>query len=309
MRSIRLCMEEYTALVIGAGASKPYGLPLGVELRDQVAKLRPTQHLERILAVSNLDRNDLVQFQQSLKHSGEPTVDKFIDRRPEYSILGKTAMAVCLLKAENPIRLQAGDCPKDHWLEKLWARIRKDSWSDFKKTRLRIINFNYDRLVEYYLTMVLCSNFLIRPSQAFEWITNEMIVHPHGTLGLGEIRTLDDIIAFGEAFSESRIYAARQSMFTIQDAEEQSREFNHARSILKQSKSIVFAGFGYHDENMKRMGFPDLMDILNLPNFFASRKGLTLAEWNNLCYKYFPGGASSAKTFPTLSRLIMNCGI
>ena len=140
-------------LVLGAGASKPYGLPLGTELRDSVIRAENNFALyQRVLDVE-ITKYQYAEFTKTLAHSGFSSVDAFLEENSEWLEIGKAAIALELLKAEwkSINNLFPPKQPKDHWYETLWSYLKAPSWSTFKKNKISIITFNYDRSLEHYL--------------------------------------------------------------------------------------------------------------------------------------------------------------
>ena len=116
-------ITDSTVLVLGAGASIDYGFPSGVKLRQEIVReiRRGAEEFEE----GNKDPRSLfgllyqleetpspietpaklVRFADALENSGLPLVDLFLERRPEFAEIGRAAIAVSLMRYENPAKL------------------------------------------------------------------------------------------------------------------------------------------------------------------------------------------------------------
>lgn len=139
-------IEEKTVLILGAGASKPYGFPLAYELRDEIVKDDPYATQSRFLNELNYDEEAYLDFKEDLAHSGYSSVDAFLENRNKWLDIGKYAIAFNLLTYEKNIgfKLFPPHQPKDHWYEVLWQKLSTQSWQKFKENKIHIITFNYD---------------------------------------------------------------------------------------------------------------------------------------------------------------------
>src|SRR5229473_2124193 len=92
-----------TVFVLGAGASAPYGFPLGLDLLDLVVTrmtLRDKPNLFTQFLGQSYD--EMLTFGEALARSGRTSVDAFLEHRPEFIELGKLAIAYALMDRELP---------------------------------------------------------------------------------------------------------------------------------------------------------------------------------------------------------------
>lgn len=131
---------------MGQGASKPYGLPTGHELKWKIIS-DYDQLLRSGYSGDDFD-NKLEaarQLARDFRNSGQASIDQFLSQRTDIAPLGKLLIASALLPREREAmeyRPQNGD-----WLARLFGY--------FNHLPDRIINdnnvfivFNYDRIVE-----------------------------------------------------------------------------------------------------------------------------------------------------------------
>lgn len=127
-----------TALVLGAGASFAYGYPLGSGLRGEILSLLGHE-LRDLTKNSGLtdsrswpipESDPLRTFIEAFRNSQMYSVDAFLARRPEFSDIGKKAIAALLIAKESRHRLLGNDS-EDHWYQYLFNQIASESWGGF----------------------------------------------------------------------------------------------------------------------------------------------------------------------------------
>jgi hypothetical protein len=80
-----------TVSVLGAGASYPYGFPTAKGLKELICEqfsstnARASQFLSFLNPEgSNYAPEEFFQFREAFLKSGQPSVDAFLERRPEF---------------------------------------------------------------------------------------------------------------------------------------------------------------------------------------------------------------------------------
>ena len=145
-----------TVLVLGAGASYPYGFPTAKELRILICEAftNPNTPASRLLGeASGHSPDGFFRFREAFLKSGQPSVDAFLEWRPDFLAIGKLAIAYCLLPFEDESKLftppgnRGGD-----WYQYLSVKLNA-SFEDFGSNKLSIITFNYDRSLELIFTL------------------------------------------------------------------------------------------------------------------------------------------------------------
>ena len=270
-----------TVLVLGAGASKPYGLPLGSELRDEVLRAAQNVAYKLHLRRYGLSKTDFEKFAEDLATSGFSSVDAFLEQRPEWTNIGKLAMALSLLSSEYGAirRLFPPHQPKDHWYEVLWSYLKASSWQSFKKQPLSIVTFNYDRSLEHYLVQIMCNNYSVKPHSA---VAGLPILHVHGTLGAYDPSKLGRVVDDGMPGEAAR------SIRVVHEADVEQSEFVRARQLIGAADRVLFIGFGYLDTNMRKLGYGQKADsVSGDPVIIAgTHKGFKSRAWEGVCHRY-----------------------
>src|SRR5687768_9260193 len=96
-----------TVLVLGAGASQPYGFPSGAGLATEVARNLASLRGRFVRDIAealhgNLDETMVRDFVRDFAASGRTSLDAFVESRPEFIDLVKHAMAAVLIPFEKP---------------------------------------------------------------------------------------------------------------------------------------------------------------------------------------------------------------
>ena len=89
-------IEKNVVLILGAGASKPCGFPLGQELIDHILTMGDKP------PILPIDPKELLRFQRALKLAGRTSIDAFLERQDaEFVLMGKQLIAYILSRYEN----------------------------------------------------------------------------------------------------------------------------------------------------------------------------------------------------------------
>lgn len=221
-------------------------------------------------------------FIKTIQHSGYTSVDWFLEDNPKYIRTGKAAVSACLIPFENPARLFPPQATAEHWYE-LLVNIMASPIEEFRNNELSVITFNYDRSLEFYFLKVLETR-LNSLEKAVELLSTFKIVHVHGSLGkLPEIsrsgRPYDHIVS-----SES-IEKSANEIIIVGEVADDNESFEEARALLSTAKRIIFLGFGFHPESVRRLGIFDEPwdeEKRNNINVGGTSRNIPLHIWNNI---------------------------
>ena len=251
-----------TVLVLGAGASIPFGFPSGRTLRDDIIKKLRTpvdQSFQRLVA-AGFDAAQIERFRDQLRQSGQPSVDAFLEHRAEFVGVGKTAIALELIPYEKDDALWGGE---DNWYEYLLQRLGP-TLDDIKRSQLTIITFNYDRSLDHVLFWALRNSYNIGTEDAAAILRDVLrIVHVHGMLcvlphedrGRGISRSYQP----GDPASITELaMAAANALKIMPESKTTDATFVAARELLANAEMAIFLGFGYLPKNVDRLGIKEL---------------------------------------------------
>lgn len=282
-------MNSYV-FVIGAGASKELGMPLGYELKAQIAKslrILPMPNgkiegsldiraaLERLILQTDFTMDDFDGATRAIADA-MPTaesIDNYVHQHRDHPVIAmcaKLAIADCIIKKEAGSKLKPYefrgsrhlkinlDRLEGTWLLPFFMLITKGAKVDELPKRfgnITLVVFNYDRCVEHFLHSTLVSHYRIRGEQATEIMQNLTILHPYGHVGNlpwmgGDIER----IAFGQAPNTSELIAVSQRIRTFTESVERHDKNTtvlRIRSAMAKADRLVFLGFAYDDLNME----------------------------------------------------------
>ena len=176
-------ITKQTVLILGAGASVPYGFPTGrsllLQITDELAPGRATGLRQTLHPFSHEHTSEFIA---ELLASNQPSVDAFIENRPSFTDIGKTAIAIKLIDCENQHTLTRA--ANLQWYEHLWNQLGTRR-QEFLNSKLSVITFNYDRSLEYSLFNSLRSAFGLSVDEASQDLRDTIpIIHVYGQLGL-----------------------------------------------------------------------------------------------------------------------------
>ncbi len=276
-----------TTLIIGAGASKEVGLPIGSQLKDKIAKLLDIRYDGGITRSSGCAEIDTA-FRKVAQENGTRdinpflhacwrirdampqaiSIDNFIDAHagdPELELSGKLGITKAILDAEknsklfldrnsHPQMVKFGNI-QDSWFNKFFQLLTENCRiHDIPErlSRVKIISFNYDRCVAHYLLYALQNYFGINENEAAELMQNLEIFHPYGKVGsLPWQNEGGPSISFGgTASGQDLLNISSQIRTFTEGTDPEKSEIISLRESLVQANRIIFLGFAYHKINM-----------------------------------------------------------
>ncbi|KAB1064723.1 hypothetical protein [Salibacter halophilus] len=278
-------IQEKTVFVLGAGASKPFGFPLGSELVDLIySSLEYKPLLKKELIGSSLmkgapyketpveddsksanplfqmlldlghTKNEILSFRNDLVVSQLNSVDAFLEHRVEYIPIGKAAIAYNLLQFESSQYLY--DNPD--WYKYL-RNIMNSTYDSFADNQISFITFNYDRSLEYYLINSLRATYGKSIVESYELLKTTPIIHLHGKLGPLPWETQDMDIPFGyQPKNHGELKYVADSIKIIHEDIDSDKEFTSAKKLLSKANKIYILGFGFSPTNILRLGLNEL---------------------------------------------------
>lgn len=304
-----------TVLVLGAGSSKKFGLPLGDELREYIAKdlnIRFDDFSRRLKNGSativealrllvrkedggsgdiNHHRAAAVQISGAMGLSS--SIDEYIERHRNDTFradCAKLAIAKAIVEAErgstlytDPNRNNGRPNPSadQSWL----AMFFRDITRGLEKTDLKnafrniyIINFNYDRCVEHFVNYWLQQVYELNALEAVEIVRTLRIYHPYGSLGELAYQNASSNIPFGAEVTAHRLIHMAKRIRTYSEAREDDAALSYAHTKISQAESLIFLGFGFLQQNLELLAVPpsNTRDSLT---YYASTTGIPEPRW------------------------------
>lgn len=299
--------KSQTVFVVGAGASCELGLPSGLQLKSEIAKLlnitfpdrynQKTGDRDICECLRAIAGQEGVQTINPLLHKAwhirdslplALSIDNFLDAHkddPQMEQCGKLAIAKSIANAERGSILsrlpnKAGKMDfsilDGTWLLKffqmLTENVRKENL-DTIFDNIKIITFNYDRCVEQFLPIAITQYYGIPERDAEELCRKLIVIHPYGRVGTLPWQQEEAQVPFGaEQFD---LLAVSPSLRTFAEGMADPVQSAQIQSILHNAETIVYLGFAFHPMNM---------DILRLDNegfarnVFATTFGLSKSD-------------------------------
>lgn len=249
-----------TVLVLGAGASYPYGFPTAEGLKEGICEAfaSPTERATALLcSESKHTPQEFFHFREAFLRSAA-TIDAFLQRRPEFMEVGKLAIAYCLMPCEDESKLYY-DVRDGNWYKYLAEKL-DSAFEEFANNRLSIITFNYDRSLEHYLLNNLINLHGKEPNVCASALGQIPIVHVYGQLGETPYPQRGSQMYRPDQMEHPRYVetAAAGIRLYHEEAKAASAE---ACGLLSGAKRVCFLGFGYHQFNIDRLDIGGTFDL------------------------------------------------
>ena len=244
-------IDTPTVLILGAGASSHVKYPLGSQLISNLCK-KPGTGAEGEFPLDWTLR-DAEKFVTRLSRSGYYSIDAFLETVRDQADIGKFLIARELKRHEQMSELFP---PADSgWYQYLFNRLlERNNPVGFEKSNLGIVTFNYDRSLEVYLHEALTARFGMESKEASSVLSQIPIVHVHGSLGPYPK------VPYVSSCETSELYEISKQIQIIHEVEDRNdgfcnNEFEKANSLLSEAEQIIFLGFGFHPDNVRRFRF------------------------------------------------------
>jgi hypothetical protein len=275
-----------TLLIVGAGASAELDFPVGNMLKDKIrscahvswngieltgipeyrrlvedlARVKYGGRLEAILA-------SLKNVHENLVLSG--SIDQFLSshqKDADVVRLAKLAIAYEIAKAEQNSHLNENSERRMHtefvqlgdtYLPRLWARLQNgqpiDEWQRFFEN-LKVITFNYDRVLEQFFSLALRRFCKVDPTQATTFVANLPILHVYGHLG-----TLNPASPQHCRYAPDRhsIIEASERILTFSETVAENVK-DEIRSYVHWADRVISLGFSFANVNMALFPLPGI---------------------------------------------------
>jgi len=258
-------IKEETVLVLGAGASMPFGFPSGRDLISKICEFfkKDIESRKLILRISSSNPfavEHAESFVSKLSQTPNVSIDEFLRNRPDFWEIGKIGIAAVLLEREDP---DIAARVENNWYGLLFRELRKgaSTFKDVLENKLSIITYNYDRLFEYLLSTYLRDSYDLTNSDCsliFSPGSSKIqIIHLHGKTGDFEYQTNSSNYArYDMKLSSNKILRASSQIKIVHENIDKNQSFKQAHVALRYAKRIYFLGFGFDDRNLERL-LPD----------------------------------------------------
>lgn len=285
-------LKRPTLLIVGAGASDEFNLPVGSKLASEISealnindgfyrrqgeRLTGDRQIHDILANRAREEGISADVYRTACHRVRDgiqlsySIDNFLDKHaaePKIQLCGRLAIVKRILEAErrsklfvdpgniyNTINFQG---VADTWIAALFKmlqdKVRVEQVRAFFQD-LRIITFNYDRCIEHFFFHALRRNYGIDETAAAEVMRSLEIIHVYGRVGRlpWEHPTAEPQVPFGEN-ERAPLTALWEGIRTYADERDEHVKVSEIQEWVRQSDQTVFLGFSYQEQNLDLLG-------------------------------------------------------
>lgn len=266
-------IKSRTTLVLGAGASCPYGYPLATELLDWIQEVTEPRSVNQAKTAAMYDdlkpalddkmsyvwfliskgfrQEQITAFHERLLVSSNETIDRFLRNNPSHRELGKALISYALLKTEmrstrNGNFVEKSDRlirtpAKSSWYKSLLSILQNqcENGEEFcRRNSVQVITFNYDTSFEFFLAQNKDTSERFQGTDFNEAIPTE---HVYGKIDLPDDDELYVTDFFTHCLSESR------KIKTIGEAGGPKK----GMFDLTSEGHVIFLGFHADPENLE----------------------------------------------------------
>jgi len=246
-----------TVFILGAGASKPYGYPLGFDLRVSICR-DFVSTLERAQKEGAITDRQLIseaeRFCDIFRNSNTPSIDLFLSRNVRFADIGKYSIVLNMLYAEKTSGFGIDVDPAEDWYSYLFEQMTDDliepsSFGRFGDNEVHFITFNYDRSLEHFLFQSLRHSFYDAADEDIEEQVKKIrIDHVYGAVA--PLPWQGNGRGYGREYSWDDIVDLAKNIQLMH----QERKTAEVTEVIRDASKIFFLGFGYHRENLQILG-------------------------------------------------------
>lgn len=265
-------MSADLVLILGAGASVPYGFPTGNELRHWVCDMwtyrngRPLLddsannpnanraiRIFRVLKTLGVEPNSVAIVGRMLAESKLPSIDRLVfHRSDEIGEVARLLISAMLLDCESNDALMNSRANGD-WFVALWTSLTagRKLLADVPTDKLSVFSFNYDRSLEQLLLSACKATYGVDDNEAAAFVSKIPIEHFYGVA-----TQLFELDPSGVPFDclrqelHTAVEKAEKEIWLIDDhRKRQATAFANARAAFEQAKVVTFLGYGFDEIN------------------------------------------------------------
>jgi hypothetical protein len=261
-----------TVVILGAGASAEFGMPVGPKLLSEIKALldRGAAHHRFLGLIHEKMHDDRAKHLTNAAPRLLPRIDQFdtiddvlhfVSQDRDAVDVGKAAIAYQIAKAESESLLYRARQDKE--AEKqcdtlTWARaflriamagVRSEDYQTYF-SKVTIIDFNYDRVLKQYLYDALQRLCGLAPVDAALCLKQLNVIRPYGSLGVLDWEGITPYLAFGDPAID--LFAALNGIRTFTE-ERSSGVMQQINSALNGAQVCLVLGFGFHVQNIEML--------------------------------------------------------
>ena len=254
-----------TTFVVGAGASKDYGLPTSGELRMEANNLTPRRTAYQLILHNRLcTPEELNKVISDLRNQGTASIDEFLFARQDDVVtmkVGRALIALLLANHFHKVKLPNTLGLSLDWLgyiiEKMQSGAPDCEAFAQKNDEVRFVTFNFDSIIEDRLEKAIRNLYRGAAETHLKKTVKALhgqIIHVHGRLPpapypyrqFKPVDLSEWIHWLSHAPSQIRVVLDEIDEKTLADTQR----------AVKRSEVLCFLGFAYAKDNLIRLGLP-----------------------------------------------------
>lgn len=277
-------LAKPTVLILGAGASLAFGLPVGSKLATQIREMldfhfefgsqsKGSREIAQTVVRARRHDSEALFRQASVISRALPGFKSIDDclhthRSNTLGVLaGKMAIAEAIAAAERrstiaPLWFGSQDEREQakHRLWYTWAGqivrmlvtgVDRETYPEVLR-QLTVVSFNYDRCFASAVFHLLQNALDLSEGAAAEAMAGMSILHPYGSLG--PLPYEQQSVPFGGA---GDLIAAAQRLFIYTEEQSEAGHLQAIKDTVYDAERLLFLGFGFHQQNIDLMASPD----------------------------------------------------
>lgn len=267
-------ITEKTIFILGAGASKPFGMPLGHELIEIIKGTNITNDkYKEILdaiktAFNRIEESDphadyskrLGQMQDLLSRwPTKETFDFFLLNNRQFNKTGKAFIAFTFYFLSNKNSI-FNSYNVQNWYNTLWGYLHSEDFENFLEQPLKIYTFNYDFTLDYFLLNSIDAKYnmgYLDMRLLEEKCKTIMPIHIYGSMG--KVSELHNMKKFEIGQHDhnrddySHYFNDATNQIHLINERATTNIFNEINNYVLEGYRVVFLGFGFDEQNLKNL--------------------------------------------------------
>lgn len=254
-------IKDNCVLILGAGASAPYGFPTAAELKSIICSQFISQwsgfvKIRTQTPFSNDYLDEQIKkaknFVHDFKKFEHDSIDLFLTINRKHSDIGKKAIYLNILNAESKSIL--GRRIKN-WYTTLFGLMisgitHPDSIEEFIDNNITIVTFNYDRSLENYLYESFMNyNNSKDETEKINILKRLKIYHVYGKLADLPWENDKESLKFGQEIWSNQLDEKKDNIKTIH--ERNTGEMEQMIHAVQTADKVYYLGFGFAPENVE----------------------------------------------------------
>jgi hypothetical protein len=288
-----------TLFIVGAGASKSFGFPLGWELNEKIHNgfyERLYRDFIEHTTISDSEKQRYLSEANKLaihvKYATNKSIDYFLSNNEQYLELGKEAISLIMLAHEAESKRDSFSIDSAHdWLTVLFQKCMENILyaNEHKRDKISFLTFNYDRSIEYFLHKKLIHSFTQVSKHELETSLRTISIdHVYGKIGRLEWQRESNVGELGYGWDHRNILlpSIRDAVRVMYTERVSGNPVSDLENPIQSADRIFFLGFAYDSDNLQIIDFVNEINQSKGKEIFGTALGIhdnMLNEIRELC--------------------------